>query len=1235
MIGQIMAALLLIKSKIAHQAGYYLQQGRWHKVKTDKPVPKGAPVASHPTAGGQHAPAKHLTDEEWSKLKLPAGHTSAAHYNKKLDQLKEHSESGNVTAILGTQFGTDTYAKKAVHVANFLLEKHGSEHKVTAGQKAGEHHAVSAANDLQASEPKEPEPKAEPAQEPAADPKTEPAEAPAPKPDPEPAKTKDPEPDAPKHAIPEFQEGKTTSGVKDYYDKVANKLAALADAGDLDGLEAIKTEGMKPNSKGKIGNTWAGKTENSKMLIKYHDKLVAGLKQQEQAVASLSGGAPEEPPAPPKKVLGKLIARKIAEQEASTAHTSNWSEGKGGTIEFDAGDVWYSISKEPDGTFEIFSTAPSSKAIDGKHQNIASVKAKLAEHLGDKAPTDADLAKLEASAPAPASTPKDGNDAASAPALKVPPVPNLSAQSYGFTVNNWAEKLSNGNEEVKGSMVKMVKLFEDQQNKLKNDTELAQVVQFAVDALKLNGWWEGESDPGPKDGDTKQGADGMLVFKDGRWHKQQEPEPASASAPAEAPTGLDAITIPDFFAGDVSSYQANALHAMAVELLDAAKQHGPAGLKGKVIQHKSGPKSGKISVKAAGYTAKHLGGTSPKNSINQFHQFVVDLVQSAGKAKKSPKKKAAPVAPTVGPDGAQSMDSWKQTGPQMGSNDGGKFKDENGVEWYCKFPSDPDVAKSEILASKLYAAAGVAGQDAKLITKGGKVGIASKWAEVSKAASHAELGKADGTASGFAVDAWLGNWDVIGLGLDNLQMDKATGKAVRVDAGGSLHYRAQGGKKAFGNSVIELDSLRDAKINSASAAVFAGLTEADIAASASKLAGLHDATIKILVNTHGPGTQAEKDALAATLIARKNDILAKYPAAAKKKEKKIVFDPTKINAPPSFSNWGGSGKSGPSSKEFLNQANESAVQAILAQSKTGSVEDIENLTFDVLDKDSGLSTKKVKVLEHPSQHVSGYAKQVINEIKQQLNPPKVFRFDGGHPLHAINDSYPAYNGANHSQLKKLGYFIMLGEPGTVKLDDLGLPSITHASGALTQKTYQEEAKAAIAAMPLTQQSAVQSYTGSNYKEMNKSLWSGNPTGAAKSAKEALQTLGHEIKPGTVLSRKLSLSSGDLNALINAKGQILQEPAIMSTSIRPSAWAGNVQLKLHVGPGVKGLWVGYGSKPDGGALSQHASEDEMILPPNTRILILTSKVSNGSDADGFGGGVSHVVEAVILPTGDNQ
>jgi hypothetical protein len=190
--------------------------------------------------------------------------------------------------------------------------------------------------------------------------------------------------------------------------------------------------------------------------------------------------------------------------------------------------------------------------------------------------------------------------------------------------------------------------------------------------------------------------------------------------------------------------------------------------------------------------------------------------------------------------------------------------------------------------------------------------------------------------------------------------------------------------------------------------------------------------------------------------------------------------------------------------------------------------------------------------------------------------------------------------------------------------------ITHESGKLTKSTYAAKAKAAWNKMPKTQQAAIRAYTGSSYGSINSSLWEGNPSGQAQAAAQAMHTLAHDIAPGTILSRKLELSS-DLKAqMVKSVGKVLQEPAVGSTSIRPTSWSGNVHLKMTVGPGVKGLWVGKGSA-NGGTISTHSSEDEMLLPPNTRMLVQKVSAPSSEDKDGFGGGGITIVEVLILPT----
>jgi ADP-ribose pyrophosphatase YjhB (NUDIX family) len=426
--------------------------------------------------------------------------------------------------------------------------------------------------------------------------------------------------------------------------------------------------------------------------------------------------------------------------------------------------------------------------------------------------------------------------------------------------------------------------------------------------------------------------------------------------------------------------------------------------------------------------------------------------------------------------------------------------------------------------------------------------------------------------------------------------------------------------------------------------------EKDVAAFKAGIIDQETALASIGVHTFGTNSQNAKvlkyqtDAIASIVSASGvQTATAAHPAVmptaapapkAKAKDKTPKFDPAKVSAPPSFIAWGETGKPGPSGVAMVNEVNHAAAQAIFAAAKTGDPKAVTSLQAPLVDKATGTLTGVTKpVLEHPSQHIKGYATQTLNEIDAQLNPPKVFRFGDGHPLAALDKAFPV--ASVKEAAAKIGKYVDLGKAGIVNPDAVGLPApATYANGKLTTQTYASAAQAAIAKMPKTQQAAIKSYTGAGYGAMNKGMWEGNPTGAGKAAGEAIQTLGHEIAPGTILSRKVSPDSAAMKALLGSVGKVLQEPAIQSTAVDPNVWSGNVHLKMVVGPGVKGLYVGPGSMPGGGALSNHSGEKELILPPNTRMLVqkvTTSQYGKG-DADGFGKSSTHIIEVLILPNG---
>ncbi len=174
----------------------------------------------------------------------------------------------------------------------------------------------------------------------------------------------------------------------------------------------------------------------------------------------------------------------------------------------------------------------------------------------------------------------------------------------------------------------------------------------------------------------------------------------------------------------------------------------------------------------------------------------------------------------------------------MGGSTGAQLVEDpaTGLRYIRKQGANPGHLREEDHADRLYRAAGANVPDSKLYETGAGPVKLSRFLEGKtlaelRHASPAKYAEALHKLSGhFAVDALLGNWDVVGLGFDNVLVD-AQGEVYRIDNGGSLRYRAQGAPKGpgqFGAHVGEVGTLRDPKLNPASARAFAGLSDADV-----------------------------------------------------------------------------------------------------------------------------------------------------------------------------------------------------------------------------------------------------------------------------------------------------------------------------------------------------------------------------------------------------------------------
>lgn len=171
-----------------------------------------------------------------------------------------------------------------------------------------------------------------------------------------------------------------------------------------------------------------------------------------------------------------------------------------------------------------------------------------------------------------------------------------------------------------------------------------------------------------------------------------------------------------------------------------------------------------------------------------------------------------------------------------GSTGATLVKDSEGARFVDKRGNSPEHLREEVTADAAYRAMGLPVPRAILFeTPAGPLKraafvdnaetLATWWghaSEAEKAAMRAQL------QAGMAMDALIGNWDVIGLAGDNILVTKG-GRAIRVDNGGSFRYRAQGAlKDHFGADVTELSRYRDVAKNTWTTRIFGGTTDTEL-----------------------------------------------------------------------------------------------------------------------------------------------------------------------------------------------------------------------------------------------------------------------------------------------------------------------------------------------------------------------------------------------------------------------
>ena len=210
---------------------------------------------------------------------------------------------------------------------------------------------------------------------------------------------------------------------------------------------------------------------------------------------------------------------------------------------------------------------------------------------------------------------------------------------------------------------------------------------------------------------------------------------------------------------------------------------------------------------------------------------------------------------------------------QLGSNEGGWYEKPNGERFYVKFYENPSQGQAEFVANAVYAKLGIKAVRSEIIQLDGREAIASPAVPEATLASGEAQGGSEDVQKGFVADAFLANWDVVGLVYDNIVQGEDG--FYRIDNGGSLIFRAQGGDKAYSpDSIPELQSMRVP--GRPTGEVFAGITEDEIGKQARELVSkLSPEDIRAIVDESGLEGK-DRDRILTGLLGRREYLAKTY-----------------------------------------------------------------------------------------------------------------------------------------------------------------------------------------------------------------------------------------------------------------------------------------------------------------------------------------------------------------------
>jgi SPP1 gp7 family putative phage head morphogenesis protein len=603
-----------------------------------------------------------------------------------------------------------------------------------------------------------------------------------------------------------------------------------------------------------------------------------------------------------------------------------------------------------------------------------------------------------------------------------------------------------------------------------------------------------------------------------------------------------------------------------------------------------------LSSTLTGYKKKVLAGKLPTNTQQKVFDGLTDVEKT--KVIAAIEKQKAAQAPPISPNDPNyelSIANMKQIGDQAGSNPGGLYyDDQTGLKWYIKLPPTDDHARNEQLAAKLYEAAGVEVPNVQLITDSdGRLRVASQIIDdLENAPDRLAAGEIKNVNEGFVVDAWLANWDVVGLDYDNMLVKN--NRAVRIDTGGALLYRAQGAAKGddFDIMVNEIETLRDPSINPQSARVFANVTDQELSESVKKLEKIDKNAIAAIVNRYAPGDAVDRANFIKLIEQRRGFLVNKL--------KVDQVDPVELLK--------ATKKAESDLKSIVNDIDNKLVDTLKGINKFFASEGIRSKDKERFAEFRSALNELLssgQLDEAVQRSLSGHYDVYIREIVDAINI--------GTPL--SGSLYKGYTGPikpSKSAIDKL--IIAPGDlpPTSPEQAQKILEKYvgTYGRDLTVPQNGKQEYQQAYNKLSLGHKRAISAYTGSYYSRLNNMLYKQEATPNAIAFRDLLnEALKYSDNFEGLSARGIGLSGVDLTKWIEGHKRAAQtgEPIrylsfISSTMGEVPAFKENVTILIH---GKTGTWVNPIS------LNSQGRENEVLLPANATFNVMDVKNTGGN------------------------